>query len=172
MDRLLPNGLRRPHLGVLLTKVVHTRERCTRDGKMDIYDHGYARRVWFYIFCGILDAMWQMDTYWLMGAMSNDQSKLAFFAGFYKSIQSDGAAGIWRAGAVKILYMNMFIAEWALLVGGLVFALPMVILRIKEHTDLDDKTIARMDDRGHICPTEAVAAAMKTTQPSSRFSCW
>ena len=38
-------------------------------------------------------------------------------------------------------YMNMFISEWALLVGGLVFALPMVILRIKNHTDLDDETM-------------------------------
>ncbi|PBK60050.1 MFS general substrate transporter [Armillaria solidipes] len=135
--------------------------------KMDIYDHGYAGRVWFYIFCGILDAMWQTTAYWLMGAMSNDPSKLAFFAGFYKSIQSAGAAGIWRADAVKIPYMNMFISEWALLVGGLVFALPMVILRIKNHTDLDDETITRMDDKGHIRPTEAVAAEIKATQASS-----
>ncbi len=34
-------------------------------------------------------------------------------------------------------YMNVFISEWALLVGGLVFALPMAILRTKTHTDLD-----------------------------------
>ncbi|PBK79883.1 hypothetical protein ARMGADRAFT_102562 [Armillaria gallica] len=102
-----------------------------------------------------------------MGAMSNDPSKLAFFAGFYKSIQSAGAAEIWRADAVKIPYMNMFISEWALFVGDLVFALPMVILRIKNHTDLDDETIARLDDEGHICPTEAVAAEIKATQASS-----
>ncbi len=67
-----------------------------------MYDHGYAGRVWFYIFCGILDAIWQTMAYWLMGVMSNDPSKLAFFAGIYKSIQSAGAAGIWRADAVKI----------------------------------------------------------------------
>ncbi|KAK0245303.1 MFS general substrate transporter [Armillaria nabsnona] len=134
--------------------------------KMDIYDHGYADRVWFYIFCGILGAMWQTTAYWLMGAISNDLSKLAFFAGFYKSIQSAGAAGIWRADAVKIPYMNMFISEWALLLGGLVFALPMVILHFKNHSDLDDETIARMDDKGHIRPTEAVAAEIKATQAS------
>ncbi|KAG7450839.1 MFS general substrate transporter [Guyanagaster necrorhizus] len=138
--------------------------------KMDIYDHGYAGRVMFYIFCGILDAMWQTTSYWLMGAMSNDPSKLAFFAGFYKSIQSAGAAGIWRADAVKIPYMNMFISEWALLVGGLVFALPMVIMRIKDHTDLDDEIIARMDDRGHIRPTEDVAAEMDVTAKDARAS--
>ncbi|PBK60036.1 MFS general substrate transporter [Armillaria solidipes] len=137
-----------------------------------IWGYFYQKQVWFYIFCGILDAMWQTTAYWLMGAMSNDPSKLAFFAGFYKSIQSAGAAGIWRADAVMIPYMNMFISEWAPLVGGLVFALPMVILRIKNHTDLDDETITRMDDKGHIRPTEAVAAEIKATQASSWFLCW
>ncbi|KAK0245148.1 hypothetical protein EDD85DRAFT_7261 [Armillaria nabsnona] len=93
--------------------VVHTRRyfyqnQCTRESvapeteKVDIYDHGYASRVWFYIFCGILDAIWQTMAYWLMGAMSNDLSKLDFFAGLYKSIQSAGAAGIWRADAVNL----------------------------------------------------------------------
>ncbi len=144
---------------------------------MDIYDHGYAGRIVFYIFCGILDAMWQTTAYWLMGAMSNDPSKLAFFAGFYKSLQSAAAAGIWRADAVKVPYMNIFISTWVLLVSGLVFALPMLILRVKNHTDLEDEVMyvfefffifivvdlmslhrARMDDQGHIRPTEEVAA--------------
>ena len=61
----------------------YTRETATAD--LDIYDHGYAGRVMFYIFCGLLDAMWQTTSYWLMGAMSNDPSKLAFFAGFCRS---------------------------------------------------------------------------------------
>ncbi|KAK0203763.1 MFS general substrate transporter [Desarmillaria ectypa] len=126
--------------------------------KMDIYDHGYAGRVIFYIFCGILDAMWQTTAYWLMGAMSNDPSKLAFFAGFYKSLQSAGAAGNWRADAIKVPYMNIFISTWVLLVSGLVFALPMLILRVKNHTDLDDEVLARMDDQGHIRPVEEGAA--------------
>ncbi|PBK60054.1 hypothetical protein ARMSODRAFT_966448 [Armillaria solidipes] len=37
--------------------------------------------------CGFLGAMRQTVAYWLMGAMSNDPSKLVFFSGFYKSIQ-------------------------------------------------------------------------------------
>ncbi len=53
MDRPLPNDLRYPHLGILLPKAVYTREHRTRDGKIDIYNHGYAGRVCFYIFCGI-----------------------------------------------------------------------------------------------------------------------
>lgn len=50
--------------------------------RIDIHDKEYVGRIWFYIFCGLLDAMWQTTSYWLMGAMSNDPAKLAFFAGF------------------------------------------------------------------------------------------
>jgi hypothetical protein len=90
--------------------------------RMDIFDSGYAGKIFLYIFCGVLDAMWQTTAYWIMGAMSNDPAKLAYFAGFCtqlffiipdntsplvslfpdKSIQSAGAAGVWRADAVKL----------------------------------------------------------------------
>jgi hypothetical protein len=46
--------------------------------------------------------------------------------------------------------MNIFISTWVLLVAGLVFALPMLYLRVKEHTDLQDETLARMDDSGRV----------------------
>ncbi|PPQ99598.1 hypothetical protein CVT24_005174 [Panaeolus cyanescens] len=118
--------------------------------KMDIFDKGYAGRIIIYIFCGLLDAMWQTMSYWIMGAMSNDPSKLAYFAGFYKSIQSAGGAGSWRADGVKTPFMNMFISTWTLLVAGLLFALPMIHLRVKNQTDLADETLLRMDDSGKI----------------------
>jgi hypothetical protein len=38
-----------------------------------------------YIFFGLLDAMWQTSVYWMMGAMSNDPNKLAYFTGFCAS---------------------------------------------------------------------------------------
>ncbi|SJL05200.1 related to DUF895 domain membrane protein [Armillaria ostoyae] len=120
----------------------YTRERCPRDGK-----NGYLRSR-------IRRQSVVLHLLWDSGCDVADDG-------------SAGAAGIWRADAVMIPYMNMFISEWAPLVGGLVFALPMVILRIKNHTDLDDETITRMDDKGHIRPTEAVAAEIKATQASS-----
>jgi hypothetical protein len=52
--------------------------------KIDFKDKRYLGRVFFYIFCGVLDASWQTTAYWLMGAMSNDPAKLAYFAGFCK----------------------------------------------------------------------------------------
>jgi len=130
--------------------------------RMDFNDKGYPGRVWLYIFMGMLDAMWQTTAYWMMGAMSNDPAKLAYFTGFYKSIQSAGSVGAWRADAVKLPYMNIFASTWALLAAGLLFALPMIHLRVKDHTDLEDETIARMDDFGHILPAEQ----METHSPT------
>jgi MFS family permease len=124
--------------------------------KIDIYSHNYPSRIFLYIFCGLLDAMWQTTAYWLMGAMSNDPAKLAHFAGFYKSIQSAGAAGAWRSDAVKLPYMNIFLSTWGLLAAGLLFALPMIHLRVKEHTEIADETLARMDDSGRVQPVEMV----------------
>ncbi|KIJ66415.1 hypothetical protein HYDPIDRAFT_174514 [Hydnomerulius pinastri MD-312] len=109
--------------------------------KMDIYDSEYPAHVWLMIFCGLLDSMWQTTAYWLMGAMSNDPAKLAVFVGFYKSLQSAGAAGVWRADAVGIPYMNIFLSSWCLTASGLAFALPMIYLRVKNHTDPEDEVL-------------------------------
>lgn len=70
--------------------------------------------------------------------------------------------------------MNVFISTWALLVAGLVFALPMIHLRVKEHTDIADEALyvvsqlsllladftcsARMDDNGQIRRPEEIDA--------------
>jgi UDP-N-acetylmuramyl pentapeptide phosphotransferase/UDP-N-acetylglucosamine-1-phosphate transferase len=109
--------------------------------RIDIFSPGYTGKIFLYIFCGFLDAMWQTTAYWLMGAMSNDPSKLAYFAGFYKAIQSAGAAGNWRADAVKTPYMTIFISTWVVLVAGLLFTLPMIYLRVHDHTDPEEDTM-------------------------------
>ncbi|CCO27891.1 UNC93-like protein C922,05c [Rhizoctonia solani AG-1 IB] len=125
--------------------------------RMDFSEHGYAGKVWLYIFCGLLDAMWQTYLYWMMGAMSNDPAKLAIFTGFYKSIQSAGAAGIWRADGMEIPYMNIFVSTWALLAAGLIFALPMLHYRVKDRTELADEALARMDETGRVKEVHEVA---------------
>ena len=38
-------------------------------------------------------------------------------------------------------YMNIFISTWVLLVAGLVFALPMIHMRVKETTEESDETL-------------------------------
>jgi MFS family permease len=147
------------HIWAFFYQKQYTRESLppNSDQKIDIFDQRYPARVWLYIFCGLLDAMWQTAVYWIMGAMSNDPAKLAYLAGFYKSIQSAGGAGSWRADAVLTPFMNMLISTWVLLVAGLIFAFPMIYMRVKEHTDLADETLLRMDDSGNFLDPTQVA---------------
>jgi hypothetical protein len=102
--------------------------------KMDVRDTAYPAHILLYIFCSLLDAMWQTTAYWVMGAMSNDPGKLAHFIGFYKSLQSAGGAIVWRMDALKAPYLNIFVSTWVLLVVGLLFLLPMIHIRVQDQT--------------------------------------
>jgi len=144
------------HIWAFFYQRTYTRQSIPPNAsKMDIYDKGYTGHLFLYVFCGLLDSMWQTTAYWMMGAMSNDPAKLAYFTGFYKSIQSAGAAGVWRADAMKVPYMNLFLSTWALLIAGLVFSLPMIHLRVKDHTDDEDEVLAHMDELHRVLPTDS-----------------
>lgn len=99
---------------------------------IDVKDSKYAGYVILYIFYGFLDAMWQTYAYWLMGALSNDPRKLAYFAGFYKGIQSAGAAVVWRLDAIKTPIPALFGSSWGLCVAGMLFAAPVIWWKITD----------------------------------------
>lgn len=46
----------------------YTRVTVTLITKIDFKDSAYAAHGWLYIFCGLLDAMWQTFVYWLLGS--------------------------------------------------------------------------------------------------------
>lgn len=73
-----------------------------------------------------------------MGAMTNNGRKLANFAGFYKGIQSAGAAIIWAVDGAKAPYVTEFASSWGLLAGGLLIALPVVLVKIKDTTTIEE----------------------------------
>jgi hypothetical protein len=73
-----------------------------------------------------------------LGAISNNSRKLTNFAGFYKGIQSAGAAIVWRLDGYKVPYMNLFISCWVLLAGSLVVALPVMMLKIKDTVPIEE----------------------------------
>ncbi|KAI7901377.1 major facilitator superfamily domain-containing protein [Cokeromyces recurvatus] len=54
--------------------------------------HRFGGPFVLFIFYGFSDSIYQTYLYWLMGAMSNDPALLARYAGFYKAVQSAGAA--------------------------------------------------------------------------------
>ncbi|KAI9826498.1 MAG: hypothetical protein M1819_007347 [Sarea resinae] len=102
------------------------------------WDHsGYVGPMFLYMFYGFYDAAWQTSVYWLMGSLTNNSRKLANFAGFYKGIQSAGAAIIYRIDALKAPYMNEFASCWGLLCGSLLIALPVILLKVQDHASLE-----------------------------------
>ncbi|KAF2125858.1 MFS general substrate transporter [Dothidotthia symphoricarpi CBS 119687] len=99
---------------------------------------GFVGPMFLYVAYGFYDAAWQTCVYWLMGAITNNSRKLANFAGFYKGIQSAGAAIIWRLNGKGTPYMNMFASSWILLAGSLVVALPVILLKVKDTVPVEE----------------------------------
>ena len=42
---------------------------------------------------------------------------------------------------IVLSFMSIFISTWVLLVAGLVFALPMIFFRVRDHTELSDEVL-------------------------------
>lgn len=121
-------------------QTTYTREETTAasyTGK-DWTDSGYIGPMFLYMFYGFYDAAWQTCVYWFMGALTNNGRKLANYAGFYKGIQSTGAAIIFRLDAQKISFMGGFASSWGLLAGALIFALPLILLRVQDHVAVEE----------------------------------
>lgn len=71
------------------------------------------------VFLGLGDAATQSFAYWIMGAFAgNDVTRIANYAGFYKGIQSVGAAAAWGLDlSPTVTYMTQLIigsSLWAL----------------------------------------------------------
>ncbi|RPA91172.1 MFS general substrate transporter [Choiromyces venosus 120613-1] len=110
-------------------------------------DKDFTWYLIMYMVYGFQDAMWQTYAYWMMGALSNEPRKLAYFAGFYKGIQSAGAAVVWRLDAVKYSYATLFGSSWGLCGAGMLLAIPVIWYRIRdtELTEEDFVTPAEKD---------------------------
>jgi len=106
--------------------------------KLDWTESAYIGPMFLYMFYGFYDAAWQTCIYWYMGSLTNNSRKLANFTGFYKGIQSAGAAIISRVDALKAPYMNNFAASWTLLAGSLVIAAPVIFTKIRDFVPVED----------------------------------
>lgn len=73
-----------------------------------------------------------------MGALSNSGRRSANIVGFYKGIQSVGAAMFNNLDARHLAYKKEFISNWALLSVTLVVAAPLILTRIKDHVPIEE----------------------------------
>lgn len=106
--------------------------------KLDWTDKDAIGPMTLYFFYGMFDAVWQTDIYWYMGALTNSGRKAANLAGFYKGIQSAGAAVFWRLDGMKLPYNTIFGATWGTLAGSLLIAAPIIVLRIQDHVTVEE----------------------------------
>jgi len=119
----------------------YTRQTVVTNAKtltLDWSDKAFIGPMFLYMFYGFYDAAWQTTVYWYMGALTNNARVAVNYAGWYKGIQSAGAAVMWRLDANKTAYMSEFASCWSLLAGGLLIALPLILLKIKDTVSLEE----------------------------------
>ncbi|RXG44909.1 hypothetical protein VDGE_03832 [Verticillium dahliae] len=133
-------------------------------GDIDWTDGGerYIGPMFLYFFYGFFDAAWQTSIYWYMGSLSNSSRKAANLAGFYKGIQSAGAAVFWRLDGLETSYDTIFGATWGMLGAALLIAAPVIWMRIKDTTDVEE------DLRGTDETVEDVVAPGKLAEEEKR----
>jgi hypothetical protein len=95
----------------------------------------------------------------LMGSLTNNSRKLANFAGFYKGIQSAGGAISPAIDTARVAYMTQFAANWGLLSGSLLIAAPVIWMKVKDTTDLDEDLKFTDETRADVLPTTGVLPA-------------
>jgi hypothetical protein len=73
-----------------------------------------------------------------MGALSNSTRRSANYAGFYKGIQSAGAAIYWRLDSWHVEFDKMFGSTWGLLGTSLVIGAPVIWFKIRDHVTMEE----------------------------------
>ena len=73
-----------------------------------------------------------------MGSLTNNGRKLANFAGFYKGIQSAGAAITPAIDSELVPYMTEFGITWGICAASIVIAMPLIWMKVKDTTDVEE----------------------------------
>ncbi|OMO64144.1 Ion channel regulatory protein, UNC-93 [Corchorus capsularis] len=95
-----------------------------------------------YFSFGLLDSMFQSLVYWMIGALADNSEILSRYVGFYKGVQSAGAAVAWQVDRVKVPMMNQLVVNWVLTSVSYPLLALLVYLAVK---DDDGKSAAEAD---------------------------
>ncbi|KAJ4139735.1 hypothetical protein NW768_001078 [Fusarium equiseti] len=133
----------------------YTRAMTDAEEGKDWEDEGYAGPMILYIFYGFYDAAWQATVYWFMGALSNSGRRCANYIGFYKGIQSAGAAISNNLDARKVSFEAQFLSNWILLAASLVIAAPVIFLKIRDHVAVEEDLEGTDETLADVVPQHA-----------------
>jgi MFS family permease len=92
----------------------------------------YAGPFLLYCSYGLLDAMFQSLIYWIIGALTNDSQVLSRYAGFYKGVQSAGAAVSWQVDFHKTPLMAQLVVNWVLITVSYPLLALLVFLAVED----------------------------------------
>ncbi|XP_041010992.1 UNC93-like protein 1 [Juglans microcarpa x Juglans regia] len=116
--------------------------RSDKPEKLDFKDSGadFAGPFVLYFSYGLLDAMFQSMVYWVIGALANDSEILSRYAGFYKGVQSAGAAAAWQADAHGLSFIGQLILNWGLTTVGIPLLGVLVMLAVNDDNKAEEET--------------------------------
>lgn len=98
----------------------------------------FAGAFVLYFSYGLLDAMFQSTVYWIIGALADDSEVLSRYAGFYKGVQSAGAAVAWQIDTRKVSFLHELIANWALMTASFPLLIVVILRAVKDDDDQAD----------------------------------
>ncbi|MED6147679.1 hypothetical protein PIB30_046064 [Stylosanthes scabra] len=121
-------------VGGLINQIKYSSENNSLPEKLDFKDSGsrFAGPFVLYFCFGLLDAIFQSMVYWVIGALADDSEILSRYTGFYKGIQSAGAAVAWQVDTHKVPPMSQLIVNWILTSISYPLLLTLVILAVKD----------------------------------------
>ncbi|KAL4574716.1 hypothetical protein LXL04_021552 [Taraxacum kok-saghyz] len=91
-----------------------------------------------YFSYGLLDAMFQSMVYWVIGGLADDSAILSRYSGFYKGVQSAGAAVAWQIDTHNVPYMNQLIVNWVLTTISYPLLALLVIKAVKDEDKVEE----------------------------------
>ncbi|KZV67798.1 MFS general substrate transporter [Peniophora sp. CONT] len=137
--------------------------------KMSYRDKDFTPKAALYFFFYFGDSAYQALAYWIMGAITNDPSKLARYVAFYKALQSAGAAGSYGMDAAAVPFLNEHLASWIMMLVALPLA-GIVISTVHDTSYEDEITVFVEDLKDEKTGADVVVAAeeLKVASPEHK----
>uniref|UniRef100_A0A0C9SAY9 TSA: Wollemia nobilis Ref_Wollemi_Transcript_1455_1963 transcribed RNA sequence n=1 Tax=Wollemia nobilis TaxID=56998 RepID=A0A0C9SAY9_9CONI len=100
--------------------------------ELDFKDSDFAGPFVLYFSYGLLDAIFQTLVYWMIGALADDSPTLSRYVGFYKGVQSAGAAVAWQIDAHHTSPIAELIINWSLTTASYPLLIVLVALAVHD----------------------------------------
>ena len=98
-----------------------------------------------------------------MGALSNSGRRSANYVGFYKGIQSAGAAVMWSMDAHKTPFLTLFLSNWIVLSTAVGFAFPVIFFKIRNTVHIEDDVAGTGEQAEYYLPGHGDSATAQQT---------